>query len=516
MTRAQVSQPRYCACGTRLARDNRGKRCGACQKTASSHVVRASEAPASFWRCPELRDALKSWHIGRVIRAYRRHEHWPEPISQAVVANWLGITQAQLSRIENGGAVTDLAKLIPIAHTLRIPADLLWFRLPAETPGGSEAARVTGSADLVATTDDGPGDGLEALPSETNEEDAVTRRRGLLQGILAGAGGTLTASALKNLAILDHVGRSLDRIFEGSAVSAATLERWESLPSEYGQRYQVVAPARLLSDVAGDFVELQYLLSLTEATKSRKALCRVSSQLAALAGIFFAAQGNKDSAQNWFRTAGLAAAEAEDSQLAGLALARSAIVWLYHGSPEHALAKLARAHVLLGPNPTPWRARALVVEARSLARLGRRKEAVGCLAKAEASFEDMPASALNDPALGYAERQLYFTLGNAYTSLGMTHEAEVVLSRALEMYRPAEYLDPALIQLDQSTCLVKRGDVGSACQKATVAIAAVPSEHRGLVAHYGRGFLAELPPTAAATADRRDLKALLTTVERTV
>ena len=41
----------------------------------------------------------------------------------------------------------------------------------------------------------------------------------------------------------------------------------------------------------------------------------------------------------------------------------------------------------------------------------------------------MPASALSDPALGYTERQFYFTVGNAYTHLGMTNEAEAMQTK---------------------------------------------------------------------------------------
>ncbi|MGH2601339.1 MAG: helix-turn-helix domain-containing protein, partial [Dehalococcoidia bacterium] len=134
-------------------------------------------------------EALNSWHIGRAIRAYRLHEHWPEPIAQAIVGNWLGITQAQLSRIENGAAVTDLAKLIPIAHALGIPADLLWFRLPSDVPGKPRLStcdrdHAVRSIQLTATDGDGAVHTLDAS-QETSEDDAMTPRRELLQGILA-------------------------------------------------------------------------------------------------------------------------------------------------------------------------------------------------------------------------------------------------------------------------------------------------------------------------------------------
>jgi len=55
---------------------------------------------------------------------------WARPLSQELVAGWLGLTQTQLSRIESGPPINDLGKLVAWARALHIPADLLWFKLP--------------------------------------------------------------------------------------------------------------------------------------------------------------------------------------------------------------------------------------------------------------------------------------------------------------------------------------------------------------------------------------------------
>ncbi|MEU8050941.1 DNA-binding protein [Micromonospora haikouensis] len=52
------------------------------------------------------------------------------------MARWLGLSQAQLSRIENGPAVVHLDRLAHWAQLLQIPAPLLWFALPADHEGG--------------------------------------------------------------------------------------------------------------------------------------------------------------------------------------------------------------------------------------------------------------------------------------------------------------------------------------------------------------------------------------------
>jgi transcriptional regulator with XRE-family HTH domain len=78
-----------------------------------------------------MQAALSDRHMGRVVRAFRRHLHHGRPsISQASVASWAGITQAQLSRVENGPPIVHLDRLTHWAEILGIPAEYLWFRLP--------------------------------------------------------------------------------------------------------------------------------------------------------------------------------------------------------------------------------------------------------------------------------------------------------------------------------------------------------------------------------------------------
>ncbi|WP_255292763.1 DNA-binding protein [Micromonospora sp. WMMA1996] len=47
------------------------------------------------------------------------------------MAGWFGITQAQLSRVENGPPMVHLDRLVHWARVLRIPAHRLWFDLPS-------------------------------------------------------------------------------------------------------------------------------------------------------------------------------------------------------------------------------------------------------------------------------------------------------------------------------------------------------------------------------------------------
>ena len=85
--------------------------------------------------------------MGRVSRAYRMHPHHfavygPYGISQTLLGQWLGLRQPQVSRFETGPALQLLDTLQHWARVLRIPPELLWFRLPGDmTPlAGAEPA----------------------------------------------------------------------------------------------------------------------------------------------------------------------------------------------------------------------------------------------------------------------------------------------------------------------------------------------------------------------------------------
>jgi transcriptional regulator with XRE-family HTH domain len=138
---------RFCSCGTRLASDNRTGRCSACRKKDRERLEHPPTVPAGFWDHADMGTALLSRHFGRVLRAYRCHPfHGIRPLAQDVVARWLGITQSQLSRTENGSPIRDLDRLIAWARLLDIPEHLLWFRLPADDPSKAQLRRSRRSA----------------------------------------------------------------------------------------------------------------------------------------------------------------------------------------------------------------------------------------------------------------------------------------------------------------------------------------------------------------------------------
>lgn len=125
---------RRCRCGTWLAQDNLDERCAGCQRASEEGGLLSPPVVSDeFWEYPVMQDALACRHMGRVIRAFREHPlHGRLSISQSTVAAWIGITQAQVSRIETGSPIVDIDRLVEWALLLRIPEKYLWFSLPKD------------------------------------------------------------------------------------------------------------------------------------------------------------------------------------------------------------------------------------------------------------------------------------------------------------------------------------------------------------------------------------------------
>ncbi|MEU4243120.1 orotidine 5'-phosphate decarboxylase / HUMPS family protein [Actinoplanes sp. NPDC026619] len=86
--------------------------------------------PTDFWSHESMRAAYASRRMGLVIRAYRQHPLRGRSLPQPRVAEALGISQPQVSRIENHGHIQHVDTLVFYARALRIPERFLWFNYP--------------------------------------------------------------------------------------------------------------------------------------------------------------------------------------------------------------------------------------------------------------------------------------------------------------------------------------------------------------------------------------------------
>jgi len=164
--------------------------------------------PAEFWDTQQFRDASADQHIG-LSRAYRKHPahaatYGTGGIPQEVLAAWLGLTQAQISRIENGPPVRHLDQLAHWARTIRIPEHLLWFALPgrpkapqhslAESPPAAPPSWP--HAEAFASTSPRTGGSRSGLP---DPQDDMSAMRAFRAADMQVGGGHLYATVVSYL-----------------------------------------------------------------------------------------------------------------------------------------------------------------------------------------------------------------------------------------------------------------------------------------------------------------------------
>src|SRR4051812_23296499 len=115
-----------CRCGIHLAPDTRTPKCAACARI-DAVGPKPPDVPEEFWDTSDMREALATRHMGKVIAAYRQHPFHGVLITQTAMARWGMCTQPNLSRLESGPAVDSISKLHTWATLLGIPASHLWF-----------------------------------------------------------------------------------------------------------------------------------------------------------------------------------------------------------------------------------------------------------------------------------------------------------------------------------------------------------------------------------------------------
>jgi hypothetical protein len=101
--------------------------CGLCQGTRRRD--RAPEVPPEFWHTDSMAAALDSGDLGRVLRAYRFHPFHGQPLPQCIVAGWLHVSQATLSRIESGHRRLTVDEIAGFARALGHSIAVRWTPL---------------------------------------------------------------------------------------------------------------------------------------------------------------------------------------------------------------------------------------------------------------------------------------------------------------------------------------------------------------------------------------------------
>lgn len=399
--------------------------------------------------------------MGWICYAYRHHRfHDLGPLSQELVGGWFGLTQPQLSRIENGSPIRDLDKLIYWARTLRIPAQYLWFDLPgaqgkpAPHPSSSPAPSLVeafANAELGSTTQQVV-PGIEHSGGSNHELASLlsnlTARRfpvledradGVHVGIEALAGMSLAESTDLLLRIL----LQLDDELGGDTLY---------LPlSCYVKRLAVTVE----QDPENGLVEFGKLSQMTG---------------------WLALDANRHAAaRRYFTAAMYVAYEADEPALAASSLAYLSLQETYRTRHKRALSLAQTALAVGNGNLTPLMKTMLGARlARAHAGLRNTKECRHALFEMRAAFSDAGCS--EEPVwVGYVDAvEVAAQEGACYLDLGMTAEAADALTQALDLletHAPHRIRDRVHYLSRLAKCYLREKDVEQACVIATQALA---------------------------------------------
>lgn len=420
-------------CATALARDQTGRLCSPCERAG-----RPRDSKTKVWVNDSVREALLSRHFGRVMAAYR-HVHDPV-MTQTMMGDLLGLTQAQVSRIENAAeAPAHLVKLQRWSATLGVPAELLWF-----APANS--------------LDDGPVAWNAMVPVESQHDgDSVERRKFLRVGATA-IGATLlagsTTPARKRVdpgCLADSV-RDMTRHFRG-------------LDNRFGGGHsKSVATAYLTTIVE------PHLRAARGSAADRKRLFTAAAELQHLVGWMSFDTGQPRDGHRHLRLALKLCQEAGDDALAAEMLAGMSHQATFHGSPSSAVdLALAAGHSAKRAGSMALRAEAAVMEAHALSLSKDRSGALTALGDAERAFNASDLATSPD-WLGYFDHAyLAAKFGHTFKELGMPVEAEQFARRSLDMtdgYDRGRLFNTALL----ASALADQGRIEESCVTAATAV----------------------------------------------
>ncbi|MEU7482179.1 helix-turn-helix transcriptional regulator [Lentzea sp. NPDC042327] len=368
-----------------MASDRKGTLCGRCE---AAHATHAPVQRPEFWLQTSIQDALRTFNIGQLFRAYRQ-AHSPT-LPQSTLAAWLDITQGQVSVIERGRRpVTDLERLERWCNALRVPHEHRWFRAgyrDAET----QAPQRKSLSDLGLAY-------AASLPTTVEVVDELGRhdmeRRTFLSSALFSVAASVAPSRDWLLATLDEATTATGKI---------STEQVQAIRRTFGvfQELDVMrggghAREQLASYLTSHVVPL--LKSNDPETPNGAALYEAAAEQLYLLGWMAFDNGEHALAQRYLIQSLRLAEAAGSPDLGAHVLAGLSDQATLTGEPEQAvqLAKAGRAGLLAKGNSTACLADLYALQARAEAAMGDGKAAARSVHLSETTFENV--SVENEP-----------------------------------------------------------------------------------------------------------------------
>ncbi len=463
---SRPARHRYCRCGTHLAADNPGRQCARCQRVSRDKLIAPPQVPAEFWQTEQFRDAFAAQHIGRIARAYRTHPYHhavygPSGISQTLLGQWMGVQQPQISRIETGAPIPNLDTLAHWARVLRIPAELLWFKLPDEkrqlaTTEPSVPPLTTSTSNGTLESPAGPPSPGVSPASDTSDEHAGDpdrdpvlvapwSHRGTVKVAVVLSGGdsqvkrrvflTLTGPALTAPAHqwLVHEPEPLVSGLAGRRVSAGVVDRLSAMIAELRKMDDVAGGGSVLAVAQQEFTWVAGLLDRASYDeRTGRALHVALAELGQLCGWSAWDAGDYGLAQR-YNVAGLRAAHtADDRPLGAHLLATMTYQAARQGQPAEGVTLIETALAGTRGRATPALLAELHIrQALAFATLGDASPCHAAISQARTQVEQLKPG--DDPPWLYWLDPPVMTgmAGNCLLELGQADQAAALLDAGI-------------------------------------------------------------------------------------
>lgn len=382
--------------------------------------------PEPFWDHPPLQRALEQRHMGHVIREFRLHpHHGRRPLSQERMADWIGVTQSQLSRVENGPPIIHLDRLIHLATILRVPARKLWYFLPEPAPLRRPAPAAEVRV-IPATPAAQPPPQLLDIPSPLldSPQDIIQR----MQSIGASSMDQFTLAELESV-VADAID-DYERV--GPAAIAPTLvaqRRW--VHQSLLQRHPPRVGARLFTLAAHMSGVLASIALDLQSFRIARSYAAEAFQLSDMVG---------------------------DPHLSAWIRGTQSLIEYYARHYDAAL-EYARDGLRIAPSGPQTIRLKINGEARALARLGDNRGVDAAVEQAIQLHEDLPfiPDVSSSLALGpYCSARIHGNAATAYLNLLEPKRVLLHGGQALEVFDPLRVQGPrALTRLDMATALLQ-------------------------------------------------------------
>lgn len=430
----------------------------ACARSIRHHGL------AEGWGEQRIAEAIRA-HCGvSLLRAHRLARAWTltesitglRSVFQATWGNEPAVSHQRLSRWETGADAPSPRYLDALCRLYASRPDRLGFG--NDYSAGPEPVAGTSQATEVRS---GP------VPH-------------LVPALAAGREGGLPSDHL--LSALHTTRTDANVLLETQTVSPVTVDHWEALAEDYGQRQLVVPLDEFLADAGADFSRLCGILGTRQPLDLQQRLYRVMAQLAGLIGFDLMGAGALKESHGWYHTARLAAEETGDRHLKAWLMACESMTYFWDANlTRRAAALCLEAEAMAGIGPTQAGAFAASIAARAYARIGQRTDAISAMNRAERAFDKIESAASVPTRLGFYEGRLRYDQENTLTRLGELKAAMDTQELALSLSE-AESIEATMVKLDQASCLMLQNEMEegySAAQRALVGVS--PNRRYGVI-----------------------------------